>query len=343
MKIGKKPEINLRIILGIVFLSTIMILSSSCKKPEKFTGPKEKVTIGVGSPALAMPIIIAQEKGFYSDEGLEVTLKRYPSGQKAMEAMFAEDVDIATVADTPIVLNSFIRNNFIVFATFVYSYDENKVLGRKDRGVSTPSDLKGKRIGIAERTSSDFFAHVYLTEHLIDPSAVKLVDFTPTDLPGALEDGRVDAIVIFEPHAYKAMKALPGRVVRLPRSDLYRLSFNLAAMRSYAKGHPGLLKKILKAVDRGIMFIKQNKKESIAVISRGLNLDENIFVRDDLVYELSLYHTLLTTFEDEARWAITNRFTDKRKVPNYLDYLYLDAMKDVKPDAVTITKEVQTR
>jgi hypothetical protein len=38
----------------------------------------------------------------------------------------------------------------------------------------------------------------------------------------------------------------------------------------------------------------------------------------------------------EARWAIRNRLTDASKVPNYLGYVHIDAMKAVKPEAVQI-------
>jgi NitT/TauT family transport system substrate-binding protein len=317
-----------------------MVFSASCQKPEKSAGPKEKVTIGVGSGGLALPFIIAREKGFFQEEGLDATIRVFPSGKKAMEAMYAGEVDIFTLGDTQIVLDGFVRDDFAVFATFAHSYDNIKVTGRKDMGVGKPADLKGKKIGAPAITATKFFVHVYLTEHGIDPSAVKMVYFEPKDVPGALEKGKVDAIVIYEPYASMAMKALPGKAVKLPQSDLYKQTFNLAVMRSYAKGHPELLKKILKAVDRAITFIKQNRNESIAAMTKSLKPGEDLLVsvQDDLVFELSLEQSLLTILEDEARWAIANKFTDKIKVPNYLGYFYLDAMKAVKPEAVTIIK-----
>jgi NitT/TauT family transport system substrate-binding protein len=340
MKMRTTHEIVLRTILGIVLLLSLTVFSASCQKPGKSAGPKEKVTIGVGSGGLSLPFIIAREKGFFREEGLDATIRVYPSGKKAMEAMFAGEVDISYLGDTRMVLESFMRDDFVVFATFGYNHDNCKVIGRKDKGVSKPEELKGKKIGIAGGSSADFFAHVYLSEHGIEPSAVKMVDCPPADLPGALEEGKVDAIVVFEPYADMAMKALPDKAVRLPGSDLYKETFNLAVMTSYAKGHSELLKKILKAVDRAVTFIKQNRNESIAVMIKSLELGKNLVVsvRDDLVFELSLEHSLLTILEDEARWAIANKLTDKTKVPNYLGYFYLDAMKAVKPGAVTIIK-----
>ena len=242
MKMRTTHEIVLRTIFGIVLLLSLMVLSASCQKPEKSIGPKEKVTIGVGSGGLSLPFIIAREKGFFQEEGLDVTLRVYPSGSKANEAMFAGDVDSSGIGDAEIVSQSFMRDDFAVFATFVYSYYNYKVIGRKDRGVGKPADLKGKKIGTPAIIGPLFFVHLYLTEHRIDPSTVKMVYFAPQDLPGALEEGKVDAIAIWDFSADMAMKALPDKAVKLPPSDLYKQTFNLAVMRSYAKGHSEVLK-----------------------------------------------------------------------------------------------------
>lgn len=336
----KKISFFLRRIFVMFLVSGLLVWSPSCKKQEKFTGPREKVTIGIGSMILSLPILVASEKGFFSDEGLDVTVKYYPSGKKAMEGMFAGEVEFSTVADTPIVFNSFIREDFVVIATFVYSYDDVKVICRKDRGVNRPADLRGKKIGTSLNTSAHFFSHIYLIEHGIDKSDVKIIDIPPEDLPGALQDGKVDAIVIFEPYAYRAQKALTDKAARLPKTRLYRLTFNLTAMKRFANEHPEMLKKILKAVDRAIEFIKQNKKESIGVTVQKTNLEEEFLVSvwDDFVYELSLDHSLLATLEDEARWAIKNKLTDRTEVPNYLGFIYMDGLKAVKPGAATIIK-----
>ena len=56
----------------------------------------------------------------------------------------------------------------------------------------------------------------------------------------------------------------------------------------------------------------------------------------DFQFRLSLDQPILVSLEDEARWAIRNKLTDVTKVPNYLDYIYTDALKAVKPGAVTI-------
>jgi hypothetical protein len=42
--------------------------------------------------------------------------------------------------------------------------------------------------------------------------------------------------------------------------------------------------------------------------------------------------------EDEARWMMGNDLTAEKSVPNFKEYIYLDGLKAVKPDAVDIVK-----
>jgi hypothetical protein len=40
--------------------------------------------------------------------------------------------------------------------------------------------------------------------------------------------------------------------------------------------------------------------------------------------------------EDQARWMISDNQTMKNSVPDFLDYIYIDALKTVKPEAFKI-------
>jgi NitT/TauT family transport system substrate-binding protein len=51
-----------------------------------------------------------------------------------------------------------------------------------------------------------------------------------------------------------------------------------------------------------------------------------------------LDQTILVSLEDEARWAMKERLTDKKEIPNYLDFIFMDALEQAKPEAVTIIR-----
>jgi NitT/TauT family transport system substrate-binding protein len=101
-----------------------------------------------------------------------------------------------------------------------------------------------------------------------------------------------------------------------------------------------MLKKIVRAVDKAVTFMRENKKESIEILikNQGFNKDIMETVWDDYVYQISLDNSLLPALEDEARWAIKNKLVGGQTIPNYLDFFYLDALKAVKPEAISIVK-----
>ena len=53
-------------------------------------------------------------------------------------------------------------------------------------------------------------------------------------------------------------------------------------------------------------------------------------------FSLSLNQTLVVAMKDEAQWLIDSRLTNERTIPDFVSYMYTDALKAVKPDSVNI-------
>ena len=302
---------------------------------------REKVTLGVETSLLPAAVWVAENKGYFQEEGLDLTIKEFASGRLSFLAMLkGEGTDISTVAPTPIMFSSFDRQDFSIFATFVYSYEDVKVIAHRGKGITTAADLVGKRIGTPAGTTGQFFVEVFLTRTQLSPSEVEVIDISPSELPDALKNSRVDAIVIWEPHAYNAQKLLGQNAVRLPSSDVYRETFNFMVMKDFAQAHPEVLNKFLRAIDKATDFIGKHKEDSQMIVAERLKLDKEVMTTlwDDFIFEISLDQSLLVTIEAEARWAINNKLTDKIEVPNYLDYIHFDALEEVKPEAVGIIR-----
>lgn len=325
-----------RIVLITLFISGVLSISS-CKKADRPTGPKEKVTIGVSNQVLSAPLIIAAEKGYFGDEGLDITIKNYSFGKLCLEAMFAKEVDLATVAEIPIVLNAFKRNDFSIIAEFAYNYDNSKIVVHKDR-IRTGAELKGHNIGVPFGTSAQFFLDIYLNYSNVPKASVKLINISAQDLPAAMKNGTVDAISSFEPYAYETLQLLQDRAMRLEKIDLFKETFTLVGMKGFIENHLEALKKVLRSIDRANAFIQKNKKESIMILADKLKVDDKFIETgwDEYVFDLFLDQSLLVAMEDQARWAIANKLTDKTQIPNYLEYVDPDAMKAVKPGTATI-------
>lgn len=301
---------------------------------------RDEVRFGISRSPLSAPLIVAFEKEYFQEEDVNVTLKEYNSGKLALEGLLAGEVDISTVAGTPIMFSSFKRQDFCILGTFVYSYLDTKMIGRRDKGIEKASDLKGKRIGVNIGTTGQFFLSTFLVYNGLQASDVKIIGMGSKDLPEALKKSVVDAISVWEPHAYKAMELLGNKAIKLPSSEVYRTTFNIVAMKGFIKSHQGAIKKALRAIDKAILFINEQKEMSKAIVARRLGKKKQTIglLWDEYVYNLFLDQTLILTLAAEARWAIRNNLTNKPKVPNFMEFMCLDALEAVKPNAVTIIR-----
>jgi NitT/TauT family transport system substrate-binding protein len=335
---NKAVAVYIWIISVVVILVIAGFYLSTLGNEDKYSGEVEKISLGVETSLLTAAVWIAEDKGFFEEYGLNVEIEEFESGKASFNDMLNNGVDISTVAPTPIMFSSFDRTDFSIFATFVSSTEDVKVIARKDSGINQAGDLIGKKIGTPAGTTGQFFLSTFLLFRGIPYSEIEEVDISPTNLPSALNNGEVDAIVIWEPHAYNAKKLLGDNSIQLPSSEIYDETFNFMVMNNYANNNPEVLARFLKAVDKATNFIENNKEESQQIVADRLELDSEVMevLWDDFDFGIQLEQSLILTLEDEAEWAIENKLTDAEEIPNYLDYIYTGALEEVNPKKVTI-------
>jgi len=327
------------VVIVIALLGISILRFTTWKQSEKYTGPVERVSIGISATSLLPSLVLlANEKGYFLEEGIDIEIKGYSTGKDALKATFNGEVDICTVADTPIVSNSFKRNDFTVFATILQGAEHTKCLARKDRNISTPQDIIGKRVATTIGTSAHYFMAVFFILNKLDLEDVEIVNLKPTEMVKAIVDGDVDVIFAWEPNIYHAVKSLGENAVILPSNIGYLTTFSLVSKNVFVENNQQLLKRILKALIKAEKFAKGNRKESIDIISAYLKIDREIIDKlwDTYDFRVSLTQSFLITLENEARWFIRSKLTSATEIPNYLDYIYWDALEAVKPEAVQI-------
>ena len=201
---GYKGGIEMRIINLIAGLCVMAILSAvNAHAQEK----ESKIVLGAEKSFVTAAIRIAEIKGYFKEEGLDIEFRDFNSGKASLAAMLnKKDVNISTAAQTPVVSNSFNRDDFSIIAAMNFSDNDIKVLAHRDRGIKSPSDLRGKKIGITKGSTGHFFMDLFLSYAGIIPSDVETIDIKPDELPQALADGLVDAICTWEPNILNAEK-----------------------------------------------------------------------------------------------------------------------------------------
>ena len=276
--------------------------------------------------------------GYFRKEGLEVTCRLFPSGKAALEEALGGKGDLATVADIPIMFAVMEGARISVVATLAEALRETALIVRKDRGILSEGDLKGKRIGITPRTVSEYFLDVFLIFNRIPKGQVKVTALPAERISGALERGEIDAAVTWNPHISRLREKLGDDGEVYYGRGLYRLLWNLVGLENTIAGNPETAKKILRALRRGVAFIQEKPAESRKIVAGFLGMSEAQvgLVWSHYAFQVVLPSLLLMNLEAQARWAIRNKLTRKGTVPNFLNHIYVEGLKAVDPEAVTV-------
>jgi NitT/TauT family transport system substrate-binding protein len=335
MKIIKIVRVT--ILLGIMVVIASVVLFAPTKG---FTGTRESITIGVEQSPLLALMMIAENQGFFSKQGVDVAVKYYASGKLALNGMFSGEVEFATPAGTPIVFSSFERTDFSIVAAIGSSDNDPKIVARKDRGIQKPGDLRGKRIATQKASAVHFFLHSFLIINGLSERDVMLSFKHPDGLVPALAKGEIDAFSMREPYISRAKTLLRKNIILFEEPGLQLKTYNLVGFNTFIKDRPQAVKNILQTLLKSEEFVKKYPKHAQRIVSNktGLKVSEIAGIWPDLRFEVALEQSLLTSLENQARWAIRNKLTDRKKVPNYLNFIYLDALEAVKPRGVTIIR-----
>ncbi len=309
--------------------------------PRGFTGAKETVRLGFTHNSLEALLIIAQEKGYFSEEGLDVTFREYPTGKIALlDGLFEGEVDIVSVAEVPIVFNSFARQDFKVFATIGMADDQMKIIARRDSGIETPEDLKGKRIGTQRGSAAHVFLHHFLLDTRLSDEEVIVSFLKAVDLPAALAKAEVDAIAVKEPFIGQAKDLLADNSIIFHPRGIYRKTFNLTVLDDFVEARPQTLIKVLRALVNAEGFAKKNRGQALETFlsAPGISRTEVQEQWPTVELTISLAQDLLIQMEFQAKWAIDRNLVDAMEIPNYLDFLYLNALNEVNPQAIKVIR-----
>lgn len=326
------------IIAGAIVLLVLAAAFFSQQIRDRRQSRSEKVVFAVGLLPVSAPVYIAHDKGFFEQEGLQVTLRHYWVGKDALEAVMQGKADFCTVAETPIVLAALGRQPLSILATISDSKQFMKIIARKDRGISRPGDLRTKRIGVSPGTNAEYYLATYLLFNGIPEGDVQVVPIKPERTADALLRGDIQAAVTWEPHLEKQRKALGANAVTLENRNIYQMFWNLVSSKEYVKKNGETISRLLRALLRAQHYIEEGHKREIQVITAAYIGDYG-FQPSDFNFDLRLGESLLLALEEQERWAIANRLSGRKDAINFLRFIDVQGMESAAPDSVTLLHE----
>ena len=331
---SKKAIIGI-IIVAVLIIIGIALYSFIQKQPEEYTGPFKKITVAAAEYLTGALIYVAEDQGFFKENGLDITIKGYASGKACADALMNGEVDVSTSAGFVFVSNSFDYTDLRVFGT-VATEQVKELVARKDKGITAIDDLVGKKIGVTRKSGAEFLLGVFLTLNALSSKDVELVDLKASEIVEAISNGDIDAAFTWDPYTYNIKRELGENVISwFGGEDFY---FVLLTKENWIKNNPAAAERLIKSLLRAEDFIKENSEEAKEFVKNRFDYESDYidYSWPKQEFAVNLEQAMLITFEDQARWRIKQGLTDATEVPNYLAYIHMDALEKVKPEAVGI-------
>ena len=330
----------------LLFVLYCMLTLSGCEKPPVTAGTsgstpaRQKVTIALVNQPQSTLIFVAMKKGYFSDEGLDVHPLLQSFGKAALQTMIEGKADFATSAETPIMFSILRGDAIFVVANIETSTANDAVVARVDAGISKPADLKGKRIGFMPGTTIDFFLDSFLTAQGLTRQDITPVPLKPDELLDALLAKKADAVAAWNYPLTQIKRQLGAQAVTFYDRQIYTEHFNIAAMQDFVRKNPQTVTALLRGLVRAQAFVDGHANEAQDIVAEAIKVEKDLVeeVWNVMSYQVRLDQNLTITLEDETRWAMKNKLTDQTVMPGYASFIYVDALKAVKPGAVRMDR-----
>ena len=315
-------KILIAVTIGIIALIAIVVVVN--KQKPSISQERKTVTIADTRAISTALLPIAVEKKYFDKYGLDVKLLPVQTGDEALKAVVGKSADIALAAVTPYAFLAIDKPEMKIFVTVAESHDD-QIIARKDKGISKPSDLKGKKIGYAKTTVSELGLEKFLETNGLKKEDVQWVNLKPLAMPAALLSGDIDAYSAWEPHLSNGIKMLGDKAIIFDEpKDTYTWQMNLIADESYIKDNKDTLEKLVKALIETEKFVSDNKEASVVITANHVNIPvdtlNNIWSKFE--FKINLRNDLTNIIKENLLWANDRRETKSDKLPDATNLVY---------------------
>jgi NitT/TauT family transport system substrate-binding protein len=214
------------------------------------------------------PLFVAQEKGFFAQEGLEVELIDMALPEALHAGLLAGQIDVGSGTIDDMLPTFDPEQPYVCVMGIDESLGADGIIANKD--IRSIADLKGKLVAFNQRTVSQFFLHVLLREAGLSEADIETVDLSHEDAGNAFLMREVDAAVTWEPwltqgeqsehgHLLADSSQTPGLIVDCLLVKPEILDARLPEFRALAR-----------AWDAAVRYVEEHPDEANAIMAQSV-------------------------------------------------------------------------
>lgn len=272
---------------------------------------------------------VAQVKGYFKEQNLEVEYKQVPRGAVALEGMSGGSLQFAESAHVPFMAAVSKGIPFVAVGVVTRGFLGKLVAAPKNAHLKTLADFKGKRIGIQVGTGVHTVVRQLLEKQGLKESDFDFANLRVVDMPAAMAapGNTFDAVFGWEPGVQRIVQSGHGKVV-LDANEMERMAgitypFLLSTTQQYLKDNPGIVQRVVNAYAKGAKFIRDNKDEAVKIYTDEVRKRGGKLTEDQVRAML---------FDTERYGGLTFSEGDLKDIPATRDFLIKEGtLKSLPP------------
>jgi NitT/TauT family transport system substrate-binding protein len=229
------------------------------------------------------PFFLAIDKGYFKDEGLDVTIDVATGGSAEVFDRLASGKSDMAVSDLNLLIKFRDATGTPIKAVFtVFDKPPYAIIARKTRGVAAPHDLQGKKLGAPAADPTFAVWPIFARVAGIDAAKVAVEQLGSPVCQPMLAAGEIDAITGFSFTSYVDLKAggvPPDDLAVLLMSDNGVALYGDAIMVSpnFAVQKPDAVRALLRGYVRALKDTVRDPAGAVdALLRRNANLNEDV-------------------------------------------------------------------
>jgi NitT/TauT family transport system substrate-binding protein len=261
---------------------------------------KAKVTLGVGGKPLLyyLPLTIAERKGFFKEQGLEVEINDFGGGAKSLQALIGGSVDVVTGAyEHTIRMQA--KGQDVVAVTELGRFPAIVIAVKKDKAgqIKSAADFKGLKIGVTAPGSSTALSAQYaMVKAGLKPSDAAIIGVgSGASGVAAMKKGEIDVISHLDPVIAKLEADGDIQVLIDTRTEAgTRALFGgsnpaatLYTKKDFIEKNPQTTQRLVNAFVKSLKWIQSAKPEDVAAA-----VPEEYYLGDKPLYLKAVQNSL---------------------------------------------------